>query len=116
MEDISPAPSSPYRDLLEAAYSLGRADGLFAARFEPADTPGADCPLCQGRTPEEFARFLWGDQPGSPPSGLEGNAPLWYARGFAAGLADERRRAADRRRDAFAWILLRGRPIPRGIG
>jgi hypothetical protein len=109
--DDSPAPC--YRDLLEAAWSLGRADGLLAAAFEPG-APDPGCPICQGRDPAEFARWLWGGQPGPPPSGLEVNAPLWYARGFATGLADERRRAADRRRDAFAWILLRGRAIPGG--
>ncbi|WP_448627580.1 hypothetical protein [Geodermatophilus sp. URMC 64] len=105
-----------YGDLLQAAYSLGRADGLFAARFEPEESPRSDCPVCQGRDPEEFARWLWADQPGQPPSGLLVNAPLWYARGFAEGLADERRRTAERRRDDFAWILLRRRVIPRGRG
>jgi hypothetical protein len=108
--DNSPVPSS-YRDLLEAARSLGRADGLFAARFEDTDAD-ADCPVCQGRSPEDFARFLWGEQPGTPPSGLEVNAPLWYAQ----GLAEARRRTADHRRDAFAWILLRSTAIPRDKG
>ena len=37
---------------------------------------------CLGRTPEEFVRLLW-TGPGEPPSGLELNAPLWYATGFA---------------------------------
>jgi hypothetical protein len=113
MDDNGHAPSPGYRELLEVAWSLGRADGLLAARFE-ADEPDPHCPVCQGRDPAAFARWLWGDQPGPPPSGLEVNAPLWYARGFATGLADERRRQADRRRDAFAWIMLRGRAIPRG--
>jgi hypothetical protein len=105
-----------YGDLLASARSLGRADGLFAARFEPAGSPEAGCPVCQGRDPDEFAAWLWGDQPGPPPSGLVVNAPLWYARGFAEGLADERRRTADRRRDAFAWIMVRTRTLPRGLG
>src|SRR4051812_23631047 len=110
--------SSPaaYGAVLQAAWSLGRADGLFAASFEPADaTPRADT-VCQGRSPEEFAAELWADQPGPAPSGLVLNAPLWYADGFAAGLADERARIAVRRREAFAWIRLRTRPIPRGQG
>ena len=87
MDDGSPA----YPDLLASAWSLGRADGLFAARFEP-EHPDASAAVCQGRSPEEFARWLWGDRPGSPPSGLEVNAPLWYARGFTTALAQERRR------------------------
>jgi len=113
MDHSSPAPSPAYPDLLEAAYSLGRADGVFAARIEVGE-PDPSSRVCQGRDPEQFARWLWGEQPGPPPSGLELNAPLWYARGFATGLADERRRETDRRRDAFAWIELRGRRIARG--
>jgi hypothetical protein len=104
-----------YGDLLQAAWSLGRADGLFAAAFEPDDA-SAPADVCQGRDADEFAAELWGDQPGPPPSGLAVNAPLWYADGFATGLADERRRIAARRREAFAWIRLRTRPIPRGQG
>jgi hypothetical protein len=107
--DDRPAPSYP--DLLEAAWSLGRADGLLAAAFEPDAAAGG--PTCQGRDPAEFARWLWDGQPGPPPSGLEVNAPLWYSRGFAEGLTAERRREADRRREAFAWILRRGYAIPR---
>jgi hypothetical protein len=114
MENASPPPG--YGDLLQAAWSLGRADGLFAAEFEPDDAPAPSCPVCQGRTPEGFADWLWGDQPGCPPSGLTINAPLWYASGFAEGLADERRRAAARRHDAFDWILQRTRALPRGSG
>ena len=38
----------------------------------------------------EFARLWWADGPGDPPNGLEMNAPLWYAAGFAEGLAAER--------------------------
>jgi hypothetical protein len=87
-----------YRDLLQAAFTLGRADGLVAAEFEPAGSPGSGGGTCQGRDPEAFARLLWDDQPGSPPSGLVVNAPRWYARGFAEGLADDRHRTADRSR------------------
>src|SRR3954469_6862532 len=110
--------SSPgaYGAVLQAAWSLGRADGLFAAAFEPAVAPRPAPDVCQGRDAEEFAAELWGDQPGPPPSGLVLNAPLWYADGFVNGLADERRRIATRRREAFAWIRLRTRPIPRGQG
>jgi len=108
-------PSSPYGDLLESAYALGRADGRFAARLEPADPPPAPCACCQGRSPEAFARFLWGDQPGEPPSGLELNAPLWYARGFAEAVTAERLRA-ERQRDESAWARLGVRLVPWGDG
>ena len=86
-----------YRQLLEEAHELGRADGRFAAAFEPAGGVVQGSPRCLGRTPAEFARLLWEDRPGSPPSGLEQNAPLWYATGFAEGLqagAGQRRRTA----------------------
>jgi len=114
MDNATPIPG--YGDLLQAAWSLGRADGLFAAAFEPDIAPRPATDVSQGRDPEEFAAELWGDQPGPPPSGLVLNAPLWYADGFVNGLADERRRIATRRREAFAWIRLRTRPIPRGQG
>ena len=114
MDHATPSPG--YGDLLQAAWSLGRADGLFAASFEPDDVPLPATTVCQGRDPEEFAAELWADQPGPPPSGLVLNAPLWYAHGFAVGLADERRRIAARRREAFAWIRERTYPIPRGRG
>src|SRR4051794_6703557 len=114
MDTANPPPG--YRDLLQVPWSLGRADGLFAATFEPDDAPAPCCPVCQGRTPEEFADWLWGDQPGAAPSGLTINAPLWYASGFAQGLADERRRIAAGRRDAFPSVRLRTGPIPRGEG
>jgi hypothetical protein len=114
MENAQPPPG--YVDLLQAAWSLGRADGLFAASFEPDDGPQPCAPVCQGRSPDEFAAELWGDQPGSPPSGLTINAQLWYADGFAAGLADERRRIDVRRREAFTWVRLRTFPLPRGSG
>jgi hypothetical protein len=86
MTDIS-APT--YRDLLEMARELGRADGQFAAAFESGGTAGVPAPRCLGRTPAEFAGLLWG-RAGTPPAGLEVNAPLWYASGFAEGLAASR--------------------------
>jgi hypothetical protein len=76
-----------YAVLLDTAYALGRADGSLAAAFEPAQAIDVDPATCRGRGPVEFARLLWGHRPGRPPAGLEGNAPLWYARGFADGLA-----------------------------
>jgi hypothetical protein len=76
-----------YQQLLEEALDLGRADGRSAAGFEPAGSVDRDTRRCLGRTPEEFARLLWEDRPGTPPSGLEVNAPLWYAIGFTEGLA-----------------------------
>jgi hypothetical protein len=76
-----------YEDLLQAAYSCGWADGCFAAPLEPAagrdDLP---TPVSRGRTPADFARSLWGHRAGRPPAGLDLNAPLWYARGFAEAL------------------------------
>jgi hypothetical protein len=99
---VSPSdPSAPlpgmttYAELLEEAWELGRADGRFAAAFEPAATAPLTGERCLGRKPAEFASLLWEDQPGNPPSGLEGNAPLWYASGFAEGLAQERRRMTE---------------------
>ena len=92
-----------YLQLLEEAQELGRADGRFAAAFEPPGGVIAGSPRCLGRTPAEFARFLWENRPGSPPSGLEQNAPLWYATGFAEGLAS---RAAQRARVAD-WARTR---------
>ena len=100
-----------YRNLLDAAFSLGRADGTYAARCEPLETFPAT--TSRGRTPEAFAHYLWGHQPGAPPSGLELNAPIWYASGYADGLAAERRRL-DARRDAAAWDLVR--QLVRGRG
>jgi hypothetical protein len=75
-----------YRQLLEEAREIGRADGRFAAAFEPPGTGADRHPRCLGRAPAEFARLLWEDRPGTPPAGLEVNAPLWYATGFAEGL------------------------------
>jgi hypothetical protein len=93
-----------YPHLLEAAFALGRADGAFAARWEPPGSSGGS--TSRGRPPDEFARYLWGGTPGTPPSGLSLNAPLWYDRGYAEGLAAERERLA-LRRDAAAWDLVR---------
>lgn len=92
-----------YRQLLEEAKELGRLDGRFAASFEDAGNTVGDSGRCLGRTPAEFARLLWEDRPGSPPSGLELNAPLWYATGFAEGLAS---RAAQQARVAD-WARTR---------
>jgi hypothetical protein len=79
--------AATYRQLLEEAQELGRADGRFAAKFEPPGAVIGDSPRCLGRTPAEFAVLLWEGRPGTPPSGLELNAPLWYASGFGEGLA-----------------------------
>jgi hypothetical protein len=74
-----------YLQLLDEALELGRLDGRFAAAFE---APGAVIgDRCLGRSPAAFARLLWEGRPGTPPSGLELNAPLWYAAGFREGLA-----------------------------
>ncbi len=102
MDGIS-APT--YRQLLEIAQELGRADGRFAAAFEAPGQVDGNTVRCLGRSPEEFARLLWG-RPEEPPSGLEVNAPLWYAAGFAEGLAEEaaercRKTAGPRIRRAF---------------
>jgi hypothetical protein len=75
-----------YRQLLRTAYALGREDGAVAVDFEtvrPGDTLGERCRGCR---PADFARRLWGERPGSPPSGLELCAPRWYADGFIEGL------------------------------
>ena len=96
MSTGDPPPSWPYLPLLEVARSLGHADGGLAELVEPADSVGPRSTYCRGREPEEFARLLWADRPGAPPSGLRLNAPLWYAHGFAQGLAAERR-GAERR-------------------
>jgi hypothetical protein len=88
-----------YQQLLEEARELGRADGRLAAAFETPATDPVGSPRCLGRTPAQFAELLWHGLPGMPPSGLEQNAPLWYAGGFTEGLwagVAERRRAASR--------------------
>ena len=94
--------SGSYRDLLEEARELGRLDGRFAAAFESPPTGVPDGVRCLGRTPAEFAVLLWEGQPGAPPTGLELNAPAWYAAGFAEGLA----RGAQRLR-AAEWARTR---------
>ena len=85
MDGIS-APT--YRQLLEIALELGRSDGRFAASFEAPGSTDGHSGRCLGRSPGEFARLLWG-RPDEPPTGLEVNAPLWYAAGFAEGLEEE---------------------------
>ena len=78
-----------YRQLLTEALEIGRADGRFAAAFEsPSTTTAHTATRCLGRTPAEFAGLLWGNCADAPPAGLELNAPLWYATGFAEGLAE----------------------------
>jgi hypothetical protein len=80
------ADSAPtYQQLLDEAQELGRLDGRFAAAFEHPGA-GVSAGRCLGRTPEQFARLLWEGRAGNPPSGLELNAPAWYAAGFAEGL------------------------------
>lgn len=76
-----------YQQLLDEALQLGRLDGRFAAAFEPAGAAAGASDRCLGRSPAAFARLLWEGRPGTPPTGLEVNAPLWYATGFHEGLA-----------------------------
>jgi hypothetical protein len=78
-------PGTPaYQHVLEAAYHLGRADGRFAAALD-AELPGDVGPTCRGRSPVEFAAYLWADQPGPMPGGVEVNAPVWYLAGLTDG-------------------------------
>ena len=58
-----------YAELLEEARELGRADGRFAAAFEPPGTAPLTGERSLGRTPADFARLLWEQRPGNPPSG-----------------------------------------------
>ena len=95
--------ASTYGELLQEALELGRADGRFAAAFEPAGAPTGRPERCLGRTPAEFARLLWEGRPGTPPIGLDVNAPLWYATGFAEGLVAGR----VRRSTAFDCLPIR---------
>jgi hypothetical protein len=81
---VADSGTTTYLQLLEEARELGRLDGRFAAAFEPAGAVAGD--RCLGRSPAAFARLLWEDRPGDPPSGLELNAPLWYATGFREAL------------------------------
>jgi hypothetical protein len=92
---ILPAPS--YRDLLHTAYALGRVDGLLAADFEAQESVGPSTACCRGRDPADFARYLWPLSDGKPPTGLEVNAPHWYARGFEEALSDARPASGDHR-------------------
>jgi hypothetical protein len=86
--DMADRSAPTYRQLLGEAQELGRLDGRFAAAFElPGSPPGG---RSLGRSPAEFARLLWEGRPGEPPTGLELNGPLWYATGFAEGLAEGR--------------------------
>jgi len=82
---VADSGTTTYQQLLMEARELGRLDGRFAAAFEAPGAVAGD--RCLGRSPEAFARLLWEDRPGPPPSGLELNAPLWYATGFGEGLA-----------------------------
>ena len=93
-----------YHELLEEAQELGRADGAFAAAFEPPGSVASRPERCLGRTPAEFARLLW-DGPGEPPSGLEVNAPLWYAAGFAEALAEAAPRRPSTDRVVVRWVF-----------
>ena len=96
------AGAADYRDLLEEALELGRLDGRFAAAFEiPARAVG-DSPRCLGRTPAQFAALLWEGRDGRAPTGLELNAPAWYAAGFAEGLV-----VGTRRLRAVEWARTR---------
>ena len=83
--DVEPI-GTRYGDLLQAAYSRGWTDGCFAAPLEPTDRVDSPEPTSQGLDTTDFARSLWGCQAGEPPAGLDLNAPLWYARGFADAL------------------------------
>jgi hypothetical protein len=87
MTAMAESSAATYRQLLEEAQELGRMDGRFAAAFQPPGTRSSGSPRCLGRTPEEFAELLWEGRPGTPPGGLELNAPARYAAGFAEGLA-----------------------------
>jgi hypothetical protein len=105
MEDSAPT----YPRLLEQARELGRLDGRFAAAFESRGA-GSSTDRCLGRTPEEFARLLWEGRPGTPPAGLEVNAPLWYATGFSEGLE---RGSSPERRTARALLFREVFTLPR---
>jgi hypothetical protein len=82
-------PGAAYRQALQLAYDLGRTDGRIAAALGLAEVPDPTGPVCRGRDAATFARLLWGAGPGPVPSGLEVNAPLWYAAGMADELSDD---------------------------
>jgi hypothetical protein len=77
----------PYQEVLEAAYRLGRADGLLAAAFE-SSLPDPIGTTCRGRGPEEFAEYLWADLAGTAPAGVQVNARVWYLAGMADALGE----------------------------
>jgi hypothetical protein len=79
--------ATTYQQLLEEARELGRLDGRFASALESPGAASGGSDRCLGRGPAAFARLLWEDRPGTPPSGLEVNAQLWYAAGYREGLA-----------------------------
>ena len=79
--------ATTYHQLLREALELGRLDGRFASAFESPGATAGSSDRCLGRAPAAFARLLWDDRSGTPPSGLEANAPLWYAAGYREGLA-----------------------------
>jgi len=81
-----------YQQLLEEAQEIGRLDGRFAAAFEAPGGRVSD--RCLGRSPADFARLLWEGRPGTPPAGLELNAPTWYASGYTEGLRARRAEVA----------------------
>jgi hypothetical protein len=79
-------PGSPaYQHVLDAAYRLGCADGRLVAAVETA-LPDPTGPTCRGRDAAQFADYLWADQPGPVPAGVEVNARSWYLAGFADAL------------------------------
>jgi hypothetical protein len=82
---IHPGPS-PYRRLLETAYEMGLADAGLARRLGLAEDPTELGVRCRGRSPDEFAGWLWRDRPDPAPAGLV-NAGAWYLQGFRDGLA-----------------------------
>jgi hypothetical protein len=87
-DDIVPPrrPGAPrYHEVLEAAYRLGLADGRLAAAFE-SSLPDPVGSTCRGRSPEEFAEYLWADLSGAAPAGLRVNARFWYVAGLTDGL------------------------------
>jgi hypothetical protein len=78
-------PAATYRQALQLAYDRGRTDGRLAVSLGLAEPPDPTGPVCRGRDAAAFARSLWRAGDGALPSGLEVNAPFWYA----AGMADE---------------------------
>jgi hypothetical protein len=81
---------TPYLRALETAHALGRADGLLAVDLEPVEEPAAMGSCCHGLEPEALAASVWGAGAGTPPAGVQLNAPLWYAAGFREAVASAR--------------------------